>query len=761
MLGWLRNGSHEGATPSALGKRTGGNGMSQGAHSFKGNFMSIKALFISLFAVTLVILGLVFASIFQVKVTAAQLKAAQQSRYDSYLLADELRQSSDDLTRLARTYVVTGDERNEQEYADIIAVRNGDKARADGQTVSLLKLMEKAGFTAAEFAKLKQAEDLSNELAKVENAAMHMVKGQYDDGNGGFTQAGEPDLERARALMHDQAYQDTKAAIMKPISEFFVLLDQRTEGRVLAAEKANGLWTGIAVTSIVATLVVLLGALLFAFRRIIGQLGGEPRDVVKAVERIANGDLQTPIALRPGDTSSLVHSLRGMQGSLKSIVADIQSMAEAAVRRGDFSVKMDSAGRAGFMKDIAGLLNELSDVTEAGLQDISRVSGALSAGDLSQKIGQDYPGLFGHTASAVNHTVAVLAGLVDEIRTLADSAGQGDFSRRIGLDGKEGFGQEIGRLLNQLSVTTDAGLRDVLRVAQALAQGDLTQRIDTEYPGLFGQVHAGMNATVANLHHLVQQIKDDADQIGLATTEIANGNQDLSARTETLAANLEETAASMEELTSTVRDNELRVARAGDITHSATDVAARGGEIVKASIVTMDEIAHSSRQIAEIISVIDGIAFQTNILALNAAVEAARASEHGRGFAVVASEVRSLAQRSAEAAKDIKNLITEAVAKAENGTERVHRVGDAMDEIVTGIGGVTAIMSEILLASREQSSGISQVAQSTTQMDEVTQSNAALVEEVAAAATSLHDRAQSLLQSVSAFNLGSSLRLAA
>jgi len=313
--------------------------MSQGVHSFKGNFMSIKTLFISLFAVTLVILGLVFASIFEVKATSARLKAAQQSRYDSYLLADELRQSSDDLTRLARIYVVTGDERNEQAYADIVAVRNGSKARADGQAVSLQKLMEKAGFTAAEFAKLKQAEDLSNELAKVENAAMHMVKGQYDDGNGGFTLAGEPDLERARALMHDQAYQDTKAAIMKPIGEFFVLLDQRTEGQVLAAEKANGLWTGIAVSSIVAALVVLLGALLFAFRRIIGQLGGEPQDVVKAVERIANGDLQTPIALRPGDTSSLVHSLRAMQGSLKSIVADIQSMAEAAVRRGDFSVR--------------------------------------------------------------------------------------------------------------------------------------------------------------------------------------------------------------------------------------------------------------------------------------------------------------------------------------------------------------------------------------------------------------------------------------
>jgi len=172
--------------------------MSQGVHSFKGNFMSIKTLFISLFAVTLVILGLVFASIFEVKATSARLKAAQQSRYDSYLLADELRQSSDDLTRLARTYVVTGDARDEQAYADIVAVRNGGKARADGQAVSLQKLMEKAGFTAAEFAKLRQAEDLSNQLAKVESAAMHMVKGQYDDGNGDFTLAGEPDLERAR-----------------------------------------------------------------------------------------------------------------------------------------------------------------------------------------------------------------------------------------------------------------------------------------------------------------------------------------------------------------------------------------------------------------------------------------------------------------------------------------------------------------------------------------------------------------------------------
>ncbi len=718
--------------------------------------MTIKKLFICLFLATLVVLGLVFASIYQARNSSMALRKVQEMRYSSYLLADELRQSSDDLTRLARTYVVTGDAQYEQEYLDVIAVRSGKKPRPDGRTISLQDLMKQAGFTEEEFVKLKESEAKSNALVKIETAAMYAVKGLFDDGNGDFTRQGEPDPGLARTLMHDAQYHAEKASIMKPIDDFFALLDQRTAGQVQQAQAANSFWNGVAITAIVTALVLLLAALYWAFRLIIGQLGEEPQVVVKAVGRIAAGDLQTAIAVRPGDGTSLAHSLRTMQESLKGIVSDIQGMAEAAVERGDFGVKMETAGRKGFMKDISELLNSLSDVTESGLKDITRVSSALSGGDLSQTIERSYPGLFGQTAADVNRTAEVLSGLVAEIRHVADTASRGDFSQRIELSGKRGFGEDIGRLLNQLCGTTDVGLRDIIRVAQALARGDLTQRIERRHPGLFGEACNGINATVANLHRLIQQIKDNADQIGAATREIANGNQDLSVRTEKQAASLEETASSIEELTSTVKENESRVAQAGNIATSTSSIASHGGDTVKDSISTMNEIAQSSKQIADIIGVIDGIAFQTNILALNAAVEAARASEHGRGFAVVASEVRSLAQRSAEAAKDIKHLISDSVAKVDNGSERVNLVGDTMGGIVSGIRDVTTIMSEILAASREQTAGIDQVAQAIMQIDEVTQQNAALVEQVAAAAGSLNDRAEGLVQAVAAFNLGGS-----
>lgn len=279
-----------------------------------------------------------------------------------------------------------------------------------------------------------------------------------------------------------------------------------------------------------------------------------------------------------------------MQTSLSGIVADIQGMAEAAVDRGDFSVKMELAGRSGFMKNISELLNRLSNVTEAGLKDITRVSSALANGDLSQKIERDYPGLFGNTGADVNNTVEVLSKLVAEIRQMADNASRGDFSRRIDLSDKRGFGADIGRLLNQLSDTTEVGLRDIIRVAQALAHGDLVQTIEKDYPGLFGEARDGVNTTVANLRELVRQMKEAAEEIDLAAGEIARGNQDPSSRTEEQASSLEETASSMEELASAVKDNEARVAKAGDIAASATDTATRGGDIVKASVATMAEI---------------------------------------------------------------------------------------------------------------------------------------------------------------------------
>jgi len=499
-------------------------------------------------------------------------------------------------------------------------------------------------------------------------------------------------------------------------------------------------------------LAIVIG--LWITRRLLKQLGGEPDYATELVHKIAGGDLSGVIAVQTGDTGSLLYSLKTMQDSLRTIVAEIQAIVQAAVQ-GDFGKKMEMDGKVGYTKTLSELLNRLSDVTDDGLKDISRVAQALADGDLTQKITKDYPGLFGQTAHGVNGTVKALNEIVSEIQFIALSAGQGDFSAKLDLAGKAGYNKTLSALLNQLSDVTEGGLMDIIRVAKALAAGDLTQSITKDYPGLFGQTKDGINATVENLKKLVDEIKLAVEGINTGSKEIAMGNQDLSQRTEEQASSLEETASSMEELTSTVKQNAENAKQANQLAISASDVAGKGGAVVNQVVGTMSSINESSRKIVDIISVIDGIAFQTNILALNAAVEAARAGEQGRGFAVVAAEVRNLAQRSAAAAKEIKTLIGDSVDKVENGTKLVGEAGQTMEEIVTSIKRVTDIMAEISAASSEQSAGIEQVNQAITQMDEVTQQNAALVEEAAAAAESLEEQAQNLSTSVSVFKLDS------
>ncbi|WP_157572555.1 methyl-accepting chemotaxis protein [Nevskia soli] len=345
--------------------------------------------------------------------------------------------------------------------------------------------------------------------------------------------------------------------------------------------------------------------------------------------------------------------------------------------------------------------------------------------------------------------VAVEAEVGDIVRAAVD----GDFSRRIEVNGKEGFFKQLAEGMNQLLQTSAVGLEEVVRVLGALAKGDLTEKITSEYKGTWGQLKDDANTTVAQLTQIVGQIKMASDTINTGAREIASGNQDLSARTEQQAASLEETAASMEQLTSTVKQNAENARQANQLAIGASDIAVRGGKVVSEVVTTMSAINDSSKKIVDIISVIDGIAFQTNILALNAAVEAARAGEQGRGFAVVAAEVRSLAQRSAAAAKEIKSLIGDSVEKVGNGSKLVEQAGKTMDEIVTSVKRVTDIMAEITAASQEQSQGIEQVNQTITQMDEVTQQNAALVEEATASARSMEEQAEGLSHSVSQFKV--------
>ena len=392
------------------------------------------------------------------------------------------------------------------------------------------------------------------------------------------------------------------------------------------------------------------------------------------------------------------------------------------------------------------LLGSLRDTYIGNIQ-VAGLSFRLIANPIFNEKGER----LGSVVEWLDRTAEVKAEV--EIAQLVEAAAAGNLQLRVDTHSKQGFFLTLAEGLNQLVNTAEKGLNDVARVLGAMAKGDLTEKIDAEYSGTFADLKNYCNDTNQNLTAMMLDIRTAAETIFTASSEIAQGNADLSSRTEQQAANLEETASSMEELTSTVKLNADNAKQANVLAEQASSVAIDGGTLIQKVVVTMDDINQSAKKISDIIGVIDGIAFQTNILALNAAVEAARAGDQGRGFAVVASEVRTLAQRSANAAKDIKSLISDSVQKIESGNSLVNKSGETMKEIVNSIKRVNDIMSEIAAASNEQSTGIEEVSTAVSQMDEMTQQNAALVEEAAAAAESLQSQADQLNRSVGQFRL--------
>jgi methyl-accepting chemotaxis protein len=495
-----------------------------------------------------------------------------------------------------------------------------------------------------------------------------------------------------------------------------------------------------------------IGKVLEALKSMQTQLGFD----VAEIKRVSDENLRIKIALDSICTGVMIaDSNRNIVYINKSIV-DILGKTEAEIRKQlpNFSVA-DLVGTNidGFHKNPAHqaqLLSSLTKTYKAGML-LGNRSMVVTANPMVNEQGQR----LGTVAEWLDRTAEV--EVEKDVAAIVEASVRGDFTKRLDLQGKEGFLLQLSEGMNQLLETSETGLNEVVRVLGALSRGDLTEKITNDYSGTFGQLKDDSNTTVEKLREIVNKIKNATNSINAGAKEIAVGNNDLSQRTEEQAASLEQTAASMEELTSTVQQNSVNARHANQLAINASDIAGKGVTVVGQVVLTMDQINESSRKVVDIISVIDGIAFQTNILALNAAVEAARAGEQGRGFAVVAVEVRNLAQRAAAAAGEIKNLIGDSVEKVEDGTKLVAQAGKTMEEIVSSIRSVTAIMSEISAASVEQTSGIEQVNQAITQMDDVTQQNAALVEQAAAAAESLEEQAQQLAGAVENFKLHDNL----
>ncbi len=530
-------------------------------------------------------------------------------------------------------------------------------------------------------------------------------------------------------INRDVAIQETIMAKEIAVSREIILIIASIIGLVLA------IVIGIIVTRVIT--------------KPINRLAG----VMERVEKTADFSQRVDITSEDeiGVVSRAFNSMiDAMQGA---IAAANQSLSK--VTEGDFTEKVtiDAVGDLDLLK--SGINDTVDNIKET-FGSLNNVMNALSEADFGRKI--DVSDLDGeYKACVLSGTDAMQNSgkAINAINSVMGTVAGGEFDQRVEV----ALPGDLGTLkdnINQSMDVIEKGIEDTTRITVALSQGDLTQRVEVSHPGQFGILTKALNETMANITDVVGNIAEAAGVVSSASTEIADGNADMSKRTEQQASSLEETASSMEELTSTVKQNADNARQANQLAKGARDTATEGQEVVTNAVSAMEEINDSSNKIADIIGVIDEIAFQTNLLALNASVEAARAGEQGRGFAVVATEVRNLAQRSATAAKEIKELIQDSAGKVKTGSDLVAESGETLAEIVGGVKKVGDMIAEIAAASEEQTAGIGQVNQALASMDEITQQNAALAEEASANSENLNSQAITMNEQVQFFTLNNS-----
>jgi len=479
-------------------------------------------------------------------------------------------------------------------------------------------------------------------------------------------------------------------------------------------------------------------------------------DTIFGLECLQKGDIDQRITAEyEGKFDIIKQAINNTAQKLQDALnKEIQPVLDAALR-GDLAGRVDVSKYEGFYKQLGDATNRLIAGSEQAIDDTIFGLECLQKGDIDQRITAEYEGKFDIIKQAVNNTAQKLQDALNkEIQPALDAARHGDLSMRVDVSKYEGFYKQLDDATNELIAGSEQAINDTVSALKALEDGDLTHKISNSYDGLFDTIKQTSNNTAAKLAEVVRGIADSAGEVGNGSAEIAKGNAQLNDSTQQQAASLEETAAAIEEITGTIKQTADNSRQANQLATEAQQQAKNGSGVVDKATEAMSGINASSKKIADIIGVIDEIAFQTNLLALNAAVEAARAGDQGRGFAVVAGEVRSLAQRSAEAAKEIKGLINDSVSSVDEGSKLVDESGKALKSIVNSVQKVNEIVAEIAAASQEQAAGVEQINKAIAQLDSGTQQNAAMVEEVNAASENLDEQVQNMNELISVFNLG-------